>query len=533
MAHRQEQYLPGALFPFGDSRSLPGKKPVVAGRGSGYAKTTKEKRIDSVDGKAYTLDEISKYYCSQYTQSEIASYWEGMKPVVHKKSKGRIQHTRLNQARANIVTAVAPTGAEEEAVLETDASKDSGKSKGSSENDCQNGATKDKAKAKTSEDEDCGEKAKAKAKGGNEPSEDEDGGAKAKGKNESSCVHVVGSVSSEHQKVGKKICAPMPSTHTPSTTATSTTPTSAGNEMEEGQYEVVGVNQALFVESPRWDEVNQAQRCLTIFEQLAGRTDDKTFKELCHEACLAMKEGTSDSWGANELGKLGEILLLLLKKLVEDVEEKCEERWTGTLQLMEAFGERQEWLQASLHGTTISDLIAELLRLVNKLRRLLNAEVMGPVGEYYSLAETETWIVKLKVLNLLLVTCMRDLPSAAAYRILLGILKDDEETCSSWVVNLCLKKIYTEEKKMHKRLLEACKEKQARSAMEVVLSSRQSVVTMTNTARRQAWIDGAKVVVKIARAWLSEAVDDCFYEALVGTTSAEDQTLLKEIMVLE
>jgi len=243
-----------------------------------------------------------------------------------------------------------------------------------------------------------------------------------------------------------------------------------------------------------------------ILEQLVDeQTDGKSFKELCDDACGTMKERTFDTWDADALSKLGEILLLFIKQLVR---EKCEERWKGTLQLIEVFGERQEWRTARLPGTTISDLMTELLRL-------LNGKDLGKP--------------KLPDVNMCFVKCLTNLPSAAAYGILLGILKDEEKS-PSLLVSKCLKKV---ERGCGMKTRVGCseeqQEKQARSAMEVVLCSRQSVLTMTGPARRQAWIDGAKEVVEIARRWLPEVVDECFSQALADTTSADDQTLLQEI----
>jgi len=49
--------------------------------------TSTEKRVDTVDGTAYTWEELAAYYKSQYKKKEVAEYWETLAVAKGKKGK--------------------------------------------------------------------------------------------------------------------------------------------------------------------------------------------------------------------------------------------------------------------------------------------------------------------------------------------------------------------------------------------------------------------------------------------------------------
>jgi len=55
-----------------------------------------EKRVDPADGRAYTFEQISRYYQSSYSQQAIQSYWEnGCKPVKKAKAKDKVHQFEI------------------------------------------------------------------------------------------------------------------------------------------------------------------------------------------------------------------------------------------------------------------------------------------------------------------------------------------------------------------------------------------------------------------------------------------------------
>lgn len=129
--------------------------------------------------------------------------------------------------------------------------------------------------------------------------------------------------------------------------------------------------------------------------------------------------------------------------------------------------------------------------------------------------------------NMCFVKFLTGLPTKFAYWSLLSVLKDEEKLLT--LVVKCLKKVDKNLSREKQGCSEERLEREARSAMEVVLSSRTSVLTFVGTARRKAWIEGAKEVVEIARRWLPEVIDLTFAAALASNAGPDDQTLLEEL----
>jgi len=235
-------------------------------------------------------------------------------------------------------------------------------------------------------------------------------------------------------------------------------------------------------------------------------TEPLVFKELCRNICGHTQTfvRNPDSSDADTVHQLGETVVSLLQKLVkENVEE---DKFKGTLLLLEAFGKQTEWRFAETGKQLVFDIIREILKLFN--RRGLGKERIADV-------------------NMGFVKCLGNLPPRTAYWVLLEILKEEDKILS--LVIKCLKKV---EKKAG-TAGEACPmdkaEREGRSVMEVVLSSRQSVLKLTSQTKRQAWLDGAKEVVEIARRCLPEVVDDCFVVTLAAITEVDDRRLLEEL----
>jgi len=189
-------------------------------------------------------------------------------------------------------------------------------------------------------------------------------------------------------------------------------------------------------------------------------------------------------------------------------EDKCK----GALQLLETFGEQPEWKRAETGEQQVFHILREFLRILN--RKCLGKQRTADM-------------------NMCFVRYLTNLPSRTAYWALLEVLKDDDciiMKLQSLVIK-CLKKVEKGRQQAGKGA-EGCVQKaesEARSVMEVVLTSRHSGPKLTVQSRRQAWLDGAKEVVEIARRWMPEVVDECFLVTLDSAAESEDRRLLEEL----
>jgi len=249
------------------------------------------------------------------------------------------------------------------------------------------------------------------------------------------------------------------------------------------------------------------QSARSAFAKILGEltdqnTDTKIFKELCEMVAGTIKERASEAWDVDTLSRLGEALLCLIRNL----KDAPHDRFKATLQLLEVFGEHPEWKRPGMPDKLIVALMGAFLNMLNS--RVIGKDRLGDV-------------------NMCFVKFLTNLPTKFAYWSLLSVLKDEERLVS--LVIKCMKKVGKNIAKEKEVCSEEKAEREARTAMEVVLSSRHSVLTLAGSARRQAWLEGAREVIEIARRWLPEVIDLSFDAALANVAGPEDQRLLEEL----
>jgi cytoskeleton-associated protein 5 len=234
-------------------------------------------------------------------------------------------------------------------------------------------------------------------------------------------------------------------------------------------------------------------------------TNCKNFKELSEMTAATMKERGQDSWDVDSLQHLRQTILGLLQKVVR--EDPPDEKFKGTLQLLDVFGEKPDWKHAEPGNQQVFSVIKEFLNLLN--RKNLRKERVGEA-------------------NMCFVKCLTCLHPLTAYWALLEVLKEEEKLKS--LVIKCLKKVEKKASIGAEGCSEERSEREGRSIMEVVFSSRLSVLKLTGNARRQAWLEAAKEVVEIARRWLPEVVTDCFAATAAAAKDVDDRRLLEELL---
>lgn len=232
------------------------------------------------------------------------------------------------------------------------------------------------------------------------------------------------------------------------------------------------------------------------------QTDPIMFKELSDIACATLKEKTAEPWDVDTMYRLGETFVMLLRCLSDLPHDK----FKGTLHLLEVFCEHPECKKPGLPDRCIASIVLQLLSI-------LRATSLGSE--------------KTKEVNLCFVKFLTSLPAKFAYWSLLSVLKDEERHLS--LVIKCIRKVEKQHTNQRQGCAEQRAEKEARDAMEVVLTSRQSVLALAGKARRQAWLEGAREIVEIARKWLPEVVETQFADAKAAAVSADEMRLLEEL----
>jgi len=240
-------------------------------------------------------------------------------------------------------------------------------------------------------------------------------------------------------------------------------------------------------------------------ELIDPTTNCKNFKELFEITAATMKERGQDSWDVDSLQHLRQTILGLLQKVVR--EDPPDEKFKGTLQLLDVYGEKPDWKHAEPGNQQVFSVIKEFLNLLN--RKNLRKERVGEA-------------------NMCFVKCLTCLHPLTAYWALLEVLKEEEKLKS--LVIKCLKKVEKKASIGAEGCSEERSEREGRSIMEVVFSSRLSVLKLTGNARRQAWLEAAKEVVEIARRWLPEVVTDCFAATAAAAKDVDDRRLLEELL---
>lgn len=249
------------------------------------------------------------------------------------------------------------------------------------------------------------------------------------------------------------------------------------------------------------------QSARSAFAKILGEltdpnTDTKIFTELCEMVAGTIKERATEAWDVDTLSRLGEAFLCLIRNL----KDAPHARFKATLQLLDVFGDHPEWKRPGIPDELIVGLMGAFLNMLNS--RSIGKDRLGDV-------------------NMCFVKFLTNLPAKFAYWSLLSVLKDEERLAS--LVIKCMKKVGKNVAKEREVCSEEKAEREARSAMEVVLSSRHSVLTLAGPARRQAWLEGAREVIEIARRWLPEVIDLSFNAAFENVVSPEDQRLLEEL----
>jgi len=250
----------------------------------------------------------------------------------------------------------------------------------------------------------------------------------------------------------------------------------------------------------------KADFCKILTELVDKQTDDRSFREMCDVTFTILKERNSDpSDEGREAYKLWEILPILLHQNAKP--PSSETRYRGLLQLLEVFGDNAGWRHAQGDEVLVA-LIKEFLTLLSEGRDALGRDRLGDI-------------------NMSCVKCLTSLPPRTAYWALLAVLKENERLVS--LVIKCLKKVDKSSAKDKNGCSEEKQERYGKGLMEVVLSSRDSVLKLNGPLRRQAWVEGAKEVVEIARRWLPEVVDECILAACDAASGIEDRKLIEEI----
>lgn len=242
-------------------------------------------------------------------------------------------------------------------------------------------------------------------------------------------------------------------------------------------------------------------------ELVDRQTDERSFREMCEVTFTMLKERNSDPADeGRDAYKLWEVLPCLLHQNAKL--PSSETRYRGLLQLLEVFCENDAWRYARGNEVVVA-LMKAFLTLLSEGAQALGRDRLGDI-------------------NMCFVKCLTGLPAQTAYWALLAVLKENERL--AMLVIKCLKKVDKHVAAKDKNgFSEEKQEKYGRALMEVVLSSRDSVLKLNGHLRRQAWVEGAKEVVEIARRWLPEVVDECMLAAFETASGTDDKKLLEEI----
>jgi hypothetical protein len=241
-----------------------------------------------------------------------------------------------------------------------------------------------------------------------------------------------------------------------------------------------------------------------ILAKLDKCSSDRSFKEVCEEASVAIKEAFSvDAATITVLGEaVAKVLARVLKSKSQSSDEQC-----GALSLLQAFADRTEECRL-LPAELALEVFSESLRLLQSQKILKTT---------------------LEKLNATFVKFLAYTHTRTALWALLEILARQEGDCLKSLVGKCIKKV-CKIAISERTVTDKC-EAEAANTTEVVLNfvKRHQDRLGLGKALHKTSFEILREVLQTARKWAPEVVEQVLSAQVAASSSCEERQLLEEL----